>query len=70
MFSCVSEGGGKITKLKSHDYHVLLQRLLPIFFRGYRNKDVSLALIELGHFFQRLCCKTLKMDDLKQLERI
>ena len=23
--SCVSEDGGKITKLKSHDYHVLLQ---------------------------------------------
>ncbi|WMV25908.1 hypothetical protein MTR67_019293 [Solanum verrucosum] len=66
---CVSADGVKLAKLKSHDYHVLLQRLLPIAIRGFGNKDVSLALIELGHFFQRLCCKTLKRDDLDQLER-
>ncbi|KAL3358884.1 hypothetical protein AABB24_015793 [Solanum stoloniferum] len=66
---CVSADGVKLAKLKSHDYHVLLQRLLPIAIRGFGNKDVSLALIELGHFFQRLCCKTLKQDDLEQLER-
>ncbi|KAH0724885.1 hypothetical protein KY284_000750 [Solanum tuberosum] len=66
---CVSVDGVKLAKLKSHDYHVLLQRLLPIAIRGFANKDVSLALIELGHFFQRLCCKTLKRDDLEQLER-
>ncbi|WMV49846.1 hypothetical protein MTR67_043231 [Solanum verrucosum] len=45
------------------------QRVLPIALRGFLNKDVSLALIELGHFFQRLCCKTLRKDDLEQLER-
>ncbi|KAH0754685.1 hypothetical protein KY290_024955 [Solanum tuberosum] len=66
---CVSSDGVKLAKLKSHDYHVLLQRLLPIAIRGFVNKDVSLALIELGHFFQRLCCKTLKRHDLEQLER-
>ncbi|WMV19289.1 hypothetical protein MTR67_012674 [Solanum verrucosum] len=66
---CVSVDDGKITRLKSHDYHVLLQRVLPIALRGFLNKDVSLALIELGHFFQRLCCKTLRKDDLEQLER-
>ncbi|WMV19316.1 hypothetical protein MTR67_012701 [Solanum verrucosum] len=66
---CVSTDGVKLAKLKSHDYHVLLQRLLPIAIRGFGNKDVYLALIELGHFFQRLCCKTLKRDDLEQLER-
>ncbi|WMV51002.1 hypothetical protein MTR67_044387 [Solanum verrucosum] len=45
---CVSVDDGKITRLKSHDYHVLLQRVLPIALRGFPNKDVSLALIELG----------------------
>ncbi|WMV59292.1 hypothetical protein MTR67_052677 [Solanum verrucosum] len=68
-YRCVSVDDGKITKLKSHDYHVLLQRVLPIALCGFVNKDVSLALIELGYFFQRLCCKTLRRDDLEQLER-
>lgn len=64
----VNEDDDKITGLKSHDHHVLLQRLLPIAIRGFVNKDVSSALIELGDFFQRLCCKTLRKDDLEQLE--
>ncbi|XP_075104365.1 uncharacterized protein LOC142178536 [Nicotiana tabacum] len=68
--SCrVSADDDKITGLKSHDYHVLLQRLLPIAIRGFVNKDVSSALIELGDFFQRICCKTLRKDDLEQLEK-
>ncbi|WMV25412.1 hypothetical protein MTR67_018797 [Solanum verrucosum] len=61
---CVSVDDDKITKLKRHDYHVLLQRVLSIALRGFVNKDVSLALIELGHFFQRLC-----LDMLSQLYR-
>nr|XP_009594076.1 uncharacterized protein LOC104090561 isoform X2 [Nicotiana tomentosiformis] len=68
--SCrVSADDDKITGLKSHDYHVLLQRLLPIAIHGFVNKDVSSALIELGDFFQKICCKTLRKDDLEQLEK-
>ncbi|XP_059302828.1 uncharacterized protein LOC132054886 [Lycium ferocissimum] len=66
---CVSEDDGQISRLKSHDYHVLLQRVLPIAIRGFENKNVSSSLIDLGDFFQRLCCKTLRRDDLEQLER-
>ena len=52
---------GKISGLKSDDFHVLLQRLLPIGIRGYLKKEVSVALTELRHFFKQLCCKTLKV---------
>ena len=49
---CASINDGKISGLKSHDCHVLLQQLLPIGIHGYLKKEVSDALIELGHFFQ------------------
>ncbi|XP_028125035.1 uncharacterized protein LOC114321972 [Camellia sinensis] len=46
---------GKLTGLKSHDCHVLIQRILPIGMRGYIDKEISKALFELGSFFQDLC---------------
>ena len=66
---CVSVDDGKIARLKSYDYHVLLQRVLPISLRGVVNKDVTLAVIELCYFFQRLCCKTLRRDYLEKHEK-
>lgn len=66
--SCISTQGGKISGLKSHDCHVLLQRILPIGMRGYLNKELLTTLFELGNFFQQLCSKTLKKTDLDKLE--
>ena len=60
---------GKISRLKSHDCHVLLQWLLPIGIRGCLRKDISNALAELGNFFQQLCSKTLKLDEIEQMEK-
>jgi hypothetical protein len=65
---CVSTHGGKLLGLKSHDYHVLLQRLLPIGMRGYLNKDICTTLFEFGNFYQQLCSKTVKASDLEKLE--
>ena len=48
---CVNTSDHKISGLKSHDYHVLLQRILPIGIRGCLRKDVSDVLAELGNFF-------------------
>ncbi|XP_062076859.1 uncharacterized protein LOC133781794 [Humulus lupulus] len=60
---------GKITGLKSHDCHVLLQRLLPVGLRPYVKKDVLLAISELSLFFRKLCAKTLHVEDLDSLEQ-
>ncbi|CAL5394420.1 unnamed protein product [Camellia sinensis] len=65
---CVSTKGDKLTGLKSHDCHILLQRLLPIGMRGYLHNDICVTLFELGNFFQQLCSKTLKVKDLEKLE--
>ncbi|KAF7152217.1 hypothetical protein RHSIM_Rhsim01G0128800 [Rhododendron simsii] len=66
--NCVSTEGGKLSGLKSHDCHVLLQRLLPIGMRGYLNKELGTTIFELGSFFQQLCSKTPKKTDLDKLE--
>ena len=55
--------------MKSHDCHVLLQRLLPVAIRGFLNKDVSATLIELGIFFKDLCSKSLNVEVIKRLEK-
>ncbi|XP_031108598.1 uncharacterized protein LOC116013079 [Ipomoea triloba] len=45
---------GKLMGLKSHDCHVLLQRVLPIGVRGSLEKEVTTVLSELGDFFRKL----------------
>ena len=66
--NCVNDQGGKLSGLKSHDCHVLLQRLLPVGMRGYLKKEILTPLFELGDYFQQLCAKTLKTEDLEKLE--
>ena len=65
---CVTLKNGKLSGMKSHDYHVLLQRLFPVGLCGYVDKELSTTLLELGSLFQDLCSKTLKQSDLKKLE--
>jgi hypothetical protein len=59
------EGGGSMHGLKTHDYHILLQRILPAGLRGLVRKDVYEVFVELGRFFRQLCSKTLKVDALQ-----
>ncbi|XP_028097569.1 uncharacterized protein LOC114297356 [Camellia sinensis] len=66
--NCVTANGGKLVGLKSHDCHVLLQRLLPIGMRGYLPTEIGTTLFELGTFFKQLCSKTLRVTDLEQLQ--
>ncbi|KAL5714361.1 hypothetical protein ACHQM5_016334 [Ranunculus cassubicifolius] len=66
---CVNVKDCKISGMKSHDCHVLLQRLLPAALRGFLPDDVSSALIELGLFFRELCSKTLKLEVLKKMQK-
>ncbi|KAH7842869.1 hypothetical protein Vadar_009953 [Vaccinium darrowii] len=66
---CVtSKKGNKLSGMKSHDRHVLLQRILPIGMRGLVNKEISTTLFELGSFFQELCSRTLRRSVLEKME--
>jgi hypothetical protein len=40
----------KLNRLKSHDYHLMMERLLPIMFRGYLKEDAWKALAEVSYF--------------------
>ena len=59
----VSINDGKILGLKSHDYHVLVQKLLPISIRPYFNKDFCTTLAKLCSFFQKLCVGKIRRRD-------
>lgn len=65
---CVNTKEAKISGLKSHDCHVILEHLLPLAIRGLLTPLVREALIELSTFFRLLCAKVLTVDDLNQLE--
>ncbi|XP_012833478.1 PREDICTED: uncharacterized protein LOC105954353 [Erythranthe guttata] len=66
---CANASEVKLVGLKSHDCHVLLQRLLSYGIRGCLSKEIYNALLELGDFFQRLCCKKLRVDDVQKMEK-
>ena len=64
---CVDENGWKVSRLKSHDYHVLLQKLLPLVVRHILPEDVVIPLIELSRFFNELCSKELEVTEIEKL---
>ena len=65
---CVKVDEGKLSDLKSHDCHVLLQRLLPVGIRKHLKKSICTPLVELAQFFEKICAKTLCTADLDRLE--
>jgi hypothetical protein len=59
----------KIFGLKSHDYHIFIERLLPAVFRGFLPEDIWVCLSELSFFFRQLCAKQLSKATLASLEK-
>jgi hypothetical protein len=59
---------GKLSGVKSHDYHIFIERLLPVMFRGYLDDDVWTTLAELSHFYRQLCAKEIKKEMMEKLE--
>lgn len=64
----VNINDGKIMGLKSHDCHILLQRLLLIGIRPYVKKEVCIAIGELCLFFQKICARSISISDLDALQ--
>jgi hypothetical protein len=53
----ISVDGTKLQGLKTHDCHIILQRLLAAGMRGLLDKDIYEAIADLGKFFKELCSK-------------
>ena len=64
---CVDVNSCKVSGLKSHDYHIILQKLLPLVVRHILPVDVAVPLIELSRFFNSLCSKELDAYDTEKL---
>jgi hypothetical protein len=59
----------KIHGLKSHDYHIIMERLVPVMLHGYLDDDIWEALAKLSYFYKQLCAKEIKKDMMKKLEK-
>ena len=58
----------KISGLKGHKNHILMQQLLLIAFRGSLPLHVTRPLIKLACFFRKICSKTLTVSDIASVE--
>jgi hypothetical protein len=59
----------RVQGLKSHDYHVWLERIMPVMIRGYVNKKTWRVLAELSYFFRQLCAKELDREVVEKLDK-
>ncbi|GJT08781.1 hypothetical protein Tco_0843243 [Tanacetum coccineum] len=60
----VTDNDTNITGLKSHDYHIMMQCLLPYGLQQYLTDEVAKPIIELCSFFKQICFATLMEDDM------
>ena len=58
---------GKMQFMKSHDWHVLIQEILPAAIRGSLAEGPRVAIIRLGHCLKRICAKVIAVSDLQDL---
>ena len=55
--------------MKSHDYHIWIERLLPAMVRGYVLEHVWQVLAKLSYLFCQLCAKELSRTVIDDLEK-
>jgi hypothetical protein len=60
----------RVKGMKSHDFHIWIERLLPMMVRGYVPEHIWLVLAELSYFFHQLCAKELSQKVIEDLERM
>jgi hypothetical protein len=56
--------------MKSHDFHIWIERILPTMVRSYVPEHVWLDLSELSYFLRQLCAKELSRTVVADLERL
>ncbi|RDY05390.1 hypothetical protein CR513_10787, partial [Mucuna pruriens] len=65
---CIDDQNTKIFRLKSHDFHILMQHLLPLVIHNVLPDSVTIVLVEFCSFFKELCFKRLNILDLDKLQ--
>ena len=65
LSSRISEG--KLRGLKTHDFHVLMQHVLPLCLRNICNEKVVGAIICVSRVFRKICSKVVDADQKEQM---
>jgi hypothetical protein len=60
---------GKLTRLKSHDFHVLMERIISVMFRGYMPGAIWQAIAKLSYFYRKICAKEISKNMMEKLEK-
>jgi hypothetical protein len=60
----------RVLGMKSHDFHIWIERILPAMVRGYVPEHVWLVLSELSYLFRQLCAKELSRTVVVDLESV
>ncbi|GLT99835.1 hypothetical protein SLE2022_172480 [Rubroshorea leprosula] len=61
---CVNTQEVRLFGMKSHDYHIFMQSLIPIAFRDLLPKQVWEPLVEISEFFRALCAPMIQVNDM------
>ncbi|KAL5573977.1 hypothetical protein UlMin_023574 [Ulmus minor] len=64
----VAQNDSRLLGLKSHDCHVIMQRLLPVGCRSLVNKNIWSTIVELCTFFNQLCASTVNVSDMVEAQ--
>lgn len=64
---CVTDSN-TLGGMKTHDCHVLLQKILPVAILPFLNREIRATLIEFCQFFQKICSKTLYANELEDMK--
>ena len=65
---CVSVKDRRLYSLKSHDYHILMQDLLPVALRCCMSKKVTSCIIELSNIMKAICGKVLDVQEFQKVQ--
>jgi hypothetical protein len=58
----------KFIGLKSHDHHIIMERLLPVALRGFIPEAEWREIAELSFFYRQLCAKEINPERMRALE--
>ena len=64
----VNMEGCRLYGMKSHDWHVFIQTLIPLAYLDFLPKGIWDALTKISHFFRDICFSKLNIDHIESLE--
>jgi hypothetical protein len=60
--------GKQFGSLKSHDYHILMQQIMPLALRGLLKPRARMAVMRICKIFRRICTKVYNPADFESLQ--